>query len=119
MVALAFGALLSRPEASIASFSTPPEGLIAQYQISHVAVSSGGFAVVSVAENALEMRRNRLLERHLDLVAQTAPQYHPTDSQRDERKLMIRIALGLGVAYAIFLVSWVWATRLRSRSRRH
>lgn len=32
---------------------------------------------------------------------------------------MLQIGLGLGLAYVVFLVWWVWATRLRSRPPRH
>lgn len=47
-----------------------------------------------------------------------AAQYLLSESQ-SERRLMIRIALGLGVAYVVFLACWVWATRVRSRPPRH
>jgi hypothetical protein len=66
------------------------------------------------------MRRNSDLEVRLDLLEQTAAgQYQPSEPQGDDRRLMFRIALGLGVAYVVFVACWLWATRLRSRPPRH
>jgi hypothetical protein len=40
-------------------------------------------------------------------------QYQPSADESD-RPLMLRLGLGLGAAYLVFLVAWVWATRVRS-----
>jgi hypothetical protein len=32
---------------------------------------------------------------------------------------MLRVGLGLGVVYIVFLAGWIWGTRLRSRPPRH
>jgi hypothetical protein len=70
--------------------------------------------------NVLDARRNSALEVRLDLHGQMqAPQYQASESQPDDRGLMVRIALGLGLAYVVFLGLWIWATRLRSRRPRH
>lgn len=102
-----------------------------QYQIGQTAVSSAAFGAVSVPRNggnnaaflsgnSLEIPRNSDLEVHPDLLGQTeAEQYQPSESQHDDRRLMFRVALGLGVAYVVFLACWLWATRLRSRPPRH
>jgi hypothetical protein len=40
-------------------------------------------------------------------------QYQRSADESD-RRLMLRLGLGLGAAYLVFLVAWVWATRVRS-----
>jgi hypothetical protein len=48
-----------------------------------------------------------------------AAQYQPPESPAGERRTMLRIGLGLGLVYVVFLGGWIWGTRLRSRSPRH
>jgi hypothetical protein len=124
-------ALIGLPAALISPPLARTEALAGQYQIDQMAVSSAEFDAVSVRRNggtsapfhpskSLDMRRNSDLEVHLDLLEQTAAgQYQPSEPQGDDRRLMFRIALGLGVAYVVFVACWLWATRLRSRPPRH
>jgi hypothetical protein len=106
------------------------EAFRAQYHISQMAVSRTGFTAVSVSKrgamsapissnNGLEMAQKRAGKVRLDPVAQTgAAQYQTSESRRDDRRLMLRIAAGLGLAYVGFVAWWIWATRLRSRPPR-
>ena len=117
-------ALLSPPLARTEAFG-------GQYQIGQMAVSPAAFGAVSVvrngrtsapflSENSLDIRRKSDVEVRPDLLGQTAAaQYQPPEPQDDDRRLMLRIALGLGVAYVVFVACWLWATRLRSRPPRH
>ncbi len=112
-------------------FLAKTEDLTAQYQTRQMAVSPSRFAAVSVLiddqndapmspDNVLEIRQNGAEKMQLNLYAQVgAAQYQPSKSESDDRWLMIRIALGLGLAYLVFLGCWIWATRLRSRRERH
>lgn len=102
-----------------------------QYQIMEMAVSRSEFTVLSVPEtdrmnapissgNALDIGQNRREKVHSDLDVQTeAVQYQLAASKHEDRTLMFRIALGLGLAYVGFLACWIWATRRRSRPPRH
>jgi hypothetical protein len=106
------------------------EGFAGQYQIRQIAVSRTAFTAVSPVEsgemsarfssdNALEIPQNNAGKVRLDLVGQTeAVQYQTPESRHGDRRLMLRIALGLGLAYAGFVAWWMWATRLRSRPPR-
>lgn len=106
------------------------EAFRAQYQISQMAVSRTAFTAVSVSKrgamiapissrNGLELSQNRAGKVRVDPVAQTgAVQYQRSESKHDDRRLMLRIALGLGLAYVGFVAWWIWATRLRSRPPR-
>jgi hypothetical protein len=70
--------------------------------------------------NVLEKRRNDAVEMGADLPGQTeAAQYQASESQHEDRRMMFRIALGLALAYVVFLGCWIWATRLRARRPRH
>lgn len=101
------------------------------YQIPQIAVSRAIFSVLSVPEhrriialissrNALAIRQNSAVKVRVDLGGQTqAAQYQPPESQQKDRRLMFRIALGLGLAYVGFLACWIWATRRRSGPPRH
>lgn len=123
--------LLGLPTGLAWNFLARTEAVATQYQISQMAVSRTAFAAVSVQENGaisapfsqgnvLYPRRNSALEVRLDLHGQMqAAQYQASESQLDDRGLMVRIALGLGLAYVVFLGCWIWATRLRSRRPRH
>jgi hypothetical protein len=102
-----------------------------QYQNSQMAVSRSAFATVSVpksgamiapfsSQNVLDIRPKSAGKARLDLDRRTeAVQYQTPESQHADRRLMLRIALGLGLAYVVFMVCWIWATRLRSRRPRH
>lgn len=124
-------ALIGLPAALISPPLARAEALAGQYQIGQMAVSSAEFGAVSVQTNggtsapflsgkSLDIRRNSDLEVRLDLLEQTAAgQYQSAEPQGDDRRLLFRIALGLGVAYVVFVACWLWATRLRSRPPRH
>jgi hypothetical protein len=102
-----------------------------QYQIMEMAVSRSGFTVLSVPKtdtmnapissgNALDIGQNHREKAHSDLDVQTeAVQYQLAASRGEDRRLMLRIALGLGLAYVGFLACWIWATRRRSGPPRH
>ena len=101
-----------------------------QYQNRQVAVSRAVIAVLLASKsrpmialicsaNALDTEPNTMGKEGVDLVGQaTAAQYQPSKSNED-RGLMFRIALGLGLAYMGFVACWIWATRRRSRPPRH
>ena len=124
-------ALLGLAVACIWRFSARTEASEAQYQISQMAVSRTPFTAVSVpegtsivsqfsSENALERRPNDAVEMRLDRPGQIeVAQYQASESQHEDRRLMFRIALGLALAYVVFLGCWIWATRLRARRPRH
>jgi hypothetical protein len=46
------------------------------------------------------------------------PRYQPAAAGGD-RRLMLRVGLGLGAVYLVFLGGWIWATRFRSRPPGH
>lgn len=124
-------ALIGLPAALISPPLARTEALAGQYQIGQKAVSSAGFGAVSgqinggtsaafLSSKSLDIRQKSDGEVRLDLLGQTAAgQYQTSEPQDDDRRLMLRIALGLGVAYVVFVACWLWATRLRSRPRRH
>lgn len=124
-------ALIGLPVALLSPPLARTEALAGQYQIDQMAVSSAAFGAVSVPRNgrtsapflsgnSLDIPRNSDLEVRPYLLGETeAAQYQPSESQHDDRRLMFRVALGLGVAYVVFLACWLWATRLRSRPPRH
>lgn len=101
-----------------------------QYQIVKTVVSPVVFTVLLVSkhgtiitsissENGLDTGTNETGEVRLDPGRQTeAAQYQPPESEHGDRRLMFRVALGLGLAYVGFLACWIWATRLRSRPPR-
>jgi hypothetical protein len=118
--------------AALISLSLARTGRFAgQYQIRQMAVSRTVFPVLSAIEhgtmiapissdNALDIRRNSAEKVRVDLGEQTqAAQYQLTASKHEDRRLMFRIALGLGLAYVGFLACWIWATRRRSGPPRH
>lgn len=73
-----------------------------------------------LSDNSGEIPRNSGVQLSLGLVEQTeAVQYQTSRSRNEDRRKMLGIALGLGLAYLGFLACWIWATRLRSRPRRH
>jgi hypothetical protein len=108
-----------------------PEALAGQYQIGQIAVSRPEIGTVSVPKNVKESAK--FLSRNvLDIPLNSAPevrsdvrgqtvvaQYQASESQPEDRRLMFRIALGLALAYVVFLAGWFWATRLRSRPPHH
>jgi hypothetical protein len=124
-------ALISLPVVLLAPPLARTEALAGQYQIDQMAVSRAAFVAVSgpenreksahlSSENVLEIRLKSAQEVRPDLRRQTeAAQYQPSESQLEDRRLMFRIALGLALAYVIFVAGWFWATRLRSRPPRH
>ena len=72
------------------------------------------------SDNALEMPRIGAGKDQLELVGETeAVQYQKAESQSEDRRLMLRIAVGLGLAYVGFVACWIWVTRLRSRPPSH
>ena len=72
------------------------------------------------SDNALEIPRIRAGKSQAELVGETeAVQYQKAESQHEDRRLMLRIAVGLGLAYVAFVACWIWVTRLRSRPPSH
>jgi hypothetical protein len=107
------------------------EAFPGQYHGRQMAVSRTAFSVVSVSkseaisapfssDNALEIPWNGAGKGPAELVGETeAVQYQKAESQHEDRRLMLRIAVGLGLAYVGFVVCWIWVTRLRSRPPSH
>ena len=58
------------------------------------------------------------MKQSLDPVTQMAASQYQEDSGQQNRRLMLRLGLGFGAAYVVFLIGWFWATRLRSRPHR-
>jgi hypothetical protein len=74
-------------------------------------------------QSAVRPPRYLLVDRSLEPSADqslkiAAPQYQPAAAQGD-RRLMLRVGLGLGAVYLVFLGGWIWATRFRSRPPGH
>jgi len=102
-----------------------------QYHGATNAVSRTGFAPVSrrnyrdislsfTPKIALYLKQISSPELRLDRRLEiSATQYQGTESRPEERRLMLRVGLGLGVVYIVFLAGWIWGTRLRSRPPRH
>jgi hypothetical protein len=128
---LALVGALGLAAVTICEFLARREALTAQYQTRQMAVSSSRFAAVSVlsgdqndapisSDNVLEIRQNSAEKKQLNLYAHVGAAQHQTPkSESDDRRLMVRIALGLGLGYVVFLGCWIWAPRLRSRRERH
>jgi hypothetical protein len=53
------------------------------------------------------------------LPAEVAGAQYQRVSDASDRRLLLRVGLGLGAAYLVFLGAWIWATRLRSRRPGH
>lgn len=117
-------ALMSLPLAETSHFP-------GQYQNGQVAVSRAAFTVLLASKsgtiiapirsaNALDTEQNGVGQVRVDQDGQMAvAQYQPSESEHEDRRLMFRIALGLGLAYVGFLACWIWATRRRSGPPRH
>jgi hypothetical protein len=60
-----------------------------------------------------------LAERMPDRQLQIAAGQYQQDSDEPKRRLMLVIGVAFGAAYAVFVAGWIWATRFRSRTRRH
>ena len=72
------------------------------------------------SDNPLEIPRIGASKDQLELVGETeAVQYQKSESQHEDRRLMLRIGVGLGLAYVGFVACWIWVTRLRSRPPSH
>ena len=72
------------------------------------------------SSNTQNSRRKHPVEmRSEPSVQMGVAQYHTVGSQHEDRRLMARIALGLSLAYGVFVTCWIWVTRLRSRRSRH
>jgi hypothetical protein len=129
--ALALVALMGSSITLISPLLARKEGFPGQYHSRQMTVSRTAFPVVSVSkseamsapfssDNALEIPRNEAGKGQAELVGETeAVQYQKAESQHDDRRLMLRIAVGLGLAYVGFVACWIWVTRLRSRPPSH
>jgi hypothetical protein len=59
------------------------------------------------------------LEPPLGLPVETAAGQYQQAADEPERRLMLLVGLALAAAYVVFVIGWIWATRLRSRPPRH
>jgi hypothetical protein len=96
-----------------------------QYHQANAAVSRARLAAVSrpfedCISYSLAARDHAYCQLDLPLDISTdrssefgVAQYQPTSNESD-RRLMLRLGLGFGAAYFVFLLAWVWATRVRS-----
>jgi hypothetical protein len=100
-----------------------------QYHHRGIPVSDVGIAAVSrpisldiagssQANEGLHFRLDRRSQSSLDLRLETAAGQYQQDPDEPKRRLMLVVGLGLGAAYAVFVIGWVWATRFRSRPGR-
>jgi hypothetical protein len=129
--ALALVALTGLGITLISPLLARKEAFPGQYHGRQMAVSRTAFPVVSVSkssavtapissDNALEIPLIGAKKGQLELVGETeAAQYQKSESQHQDRRLMLRIAVGLGLAYVGFVACWIWVTRLRSRPPSH
>jgi uncharacterized membrane protein YdfJ with MMPL/SSD domain len=59
------------------------------------------------------------LESSLGLPVEIAAGQYQQGSDESKRRVMLLVGLALAAAYAVFVIGWIWATRLRSRPPRH
>jgi hypothetical protein len=62
---------------------------------------------------------NRRLDAASDRQLQIAAGQYQQDPDERKRRVMLGVGLAFAGAYVVFLAAWFWATRLRSRPRRH
>jgi hypothetical protein len=107
------GTSVESAEATRRVDSALPAALSGQYHVEARAVSPAVLGPVSAVYfpfySSLYLRQQPALEGDSDRTGGTDRQYH-----EDPR---VQLALGLGAVYALFLVGWVWATRVRPRRR--
>jgi len=58
-------------------------------------------------------------ELSLGLTVEIAAGQYQQAADEPERRLMLLVGLALAAAYVVFVIGWIWATRLRSRPPRH
>lgn len=103
---------LAAADVQVLPYSAPEQASIEQYHIGEPPVSPAVFQAVSARESSL------ISARYL----QSDPAPEGASDRRDQenqsqyhRDLKLRIALGLGAVYVVFLAGWLWATRVRPR----
>jgi hypothetical protein len=52
-------------------------------------------------------------------IAEIGSEQYQAGSDNPRRRVLLLSGLGLGAAYVVFLLAWIWATRLRSRPPGH
>jgi hypothetical protein len=70
-------------------------------------------------ESNLYFKLNRRLDASSDRQLQIAAGQYQQDPDERKRRLMAVVGVAFAGAYVVFLAAWFWATRLRSRPRRH
>jgi hypothetical protein len=86
------------------------------------AVSRGivsDIARLAHTESNLYFKLNRRLDASSDRQLQIAAGQYQQDPDERKRRLMAVVGVAFAGAYVVFLAAWFWATRLRSRPRRH
>jgi hypothetical protein len=66
-----------------------------------------------------DFRLDRRSERSADRVVEIAAEQYQGDPDESKRRVMAVIGVGFAAAYVVFVAAWIWATRYRSRPRRH
>jgi hypothetical protein len=93
-------------------------------------VSAGRFAAVSrhiegsIGDPATPQGKalyqlDTALHSPLILSVEIAGAQYQRASVASDRRLMLRVGLGLGAVYLVFVGAWIWATRFRSRRPGH
>ena len=107
------GTVVEAGEAARKPISAPAAAFSGQYHIVGGAVPPVVLGSVSAVDIPLDssvyLARQRTVEGGSYSAARTSRQYH------EDRR--VQLALGLGAIYVVFLVCWVWATRVRPRRR--
>jgi hypothetical protein len=67
----------------------------------------------------VDFQLDRARKPSVDRVVQIAAPQYQQDPDEPKRRLMLRLGLAFAGAYLVFLIGWIWATRLRSRPRRN
>jgi hypothetical protein len=70
-------------------------------------------------ESNVYFELNRRLDLSSDRQLQIAAEQYQQDPDERKRRLMAVVGVAFAGAYVAFLAAWFWATRLRSRPRRH
>src|SRR5215216_1116169 len=101
-----------------------------QYHDSGIAVSDRSSQAVSrpisldiVGPLAVKRSRyfqlDRGLKPSLGLTVEMSAAQYQQDADEPKRRLMLLVGVAFAAAYVVFVIGWIWATRLRSRPRRH
>jgi hypothetical protein len=79
----------------------------------------GQISVSAKPHRSRDFRLDPRSEQSPDRLAKIAAGQYQQDPDESKRRLMALIGVAFAAAYVVFVAAWVWATRFRSRPRRH